>query len=146
MELDQNLDELRKQGLGLAAVSYDSEAILKNFAERRKIRFPLLSDADSRAIRAFGILNENAKKDTLFYGIPHPVTFVTDREGLVKTKYFEEDYRERQTLSGLLAKDYAVAPTAARGSVEAKHVKVSTSASTAIIHTGQRVLLAVDVE
>jgi len=37
----------------LAAISYDSEAILKYFADRRKIDFPLLADPDSKIIRAY---------------------------------------------------------------------------------------------
>ena len=44
VELEQNLSRIQKEGLGLAAISYDSVAILKNFADRRKITFPLLSD------------------------------------------------------------------------------------------------------
>lgn len=130
----------------MAAVSYDSEAILKNFAERRKIRYPLLSDADSKTIREFGILNESVPKTHAFHGIPHPVTFVTDHGGVVKSKYFEEDYKERQTLAGLLAKDYGIAPGSAKGTPQAKHVKITTTASTEKISHGQRILLAVEIE
>ena len=35
-----------KHRIKLAAISYDSPAILKDFAKRHKIEFPLLSDAD----------------------------------------------------------------------------------------------------
>jgi hypothetical protein len=144
--LEQNLDELRKQGLGVAAISYDTPAILKNFAERRKIRYPLLSDADSAVIRSFGVFNESVKKENPFYGIPHPVTFITDGRGKVGHKYFEESYSERQTLAGLLAKDYGVAPGAVRSTATAKHVKIAISASSSAVRSGQRVLLAIDVE
>lgn len=132
--------------MGLAAISYDSVEILKHFSNRRKIRFPLLSDPDSKIIRAFGIFNEAVPASNAFYGIPHPVTFVTGRNGVVKRKYFEQDYRERQTLAGLLAKDYNVAPGAARETPQAKHVKLTTTASTASVRAGQRILLAVEVE
>ena len=57
MELQDRLEELRGRGLAVAAISYDSEAILKDFAERRGITFPLLSDDDSAVITDFGILN-----------------------------------------------------------------------------------------
>ena len=35
MELQDRLEELRAQGLGVAAISYDSEAVLKDFAGTR---------------------------------------------------------------------------------------------------------------
>ncbi len=57
MELQDQLEELRAQGLGVAAISYDSEAALADFSQRRGITFPLLSDDDSKVITDFGILN-----------------------------------------------------------------------------------------
>ena len=43
MELQSNLEKIRARGLGVVAISYDSVAVLKNFAERRGITFPMLS-------------------------------------------------------------------------------------------------------
>ena len=57
MELQDRLEELREQGLGVAAISFDSEAVLADFSQRRGITFPLLSDDDSKVITEFGILN-----------------------------------------------------------------------------------------
>ena len=39
------------------AVSYDPVPILADFAARRSITFPLLSDAGSAVIKQYGILN-----------------------------------------------------------------------------------------
>jgi hypothetical protein len=146
VELGQNLERIRQQGLGLAAISYDSTAILKDFAERRKITFPLLSDADSKIIRAFGILNEGVKPGTTQYGIPVPGTYIVDPRGNVTAKYFEEDFRERVSITDILAGRYGERVDAARASVEAKHVGLSTAASTAVAHAGHRILLSVDLE
>lgn len=144
--MEQGRADLTKQGYGLAAISYDSVAILKNFSDRRKISFPLLSDVDSRLIKTLGILNTSAKEGTPFYGIPHPVTFVLDPGGVIREKYFEEDFRERPTLSGILSKQYGVKPRAALRQATAKHVKITTSASSAAVHPGHRILLAVEIE
>ena len=57
MELQDRLEELQSAGIGVAAISYDSEDTLAAFAERRGITFPLLSDDDSATIREYGILN-----------------------------------------------------------------------------------------
>ncbi|MGD9796145.1 MAG: peroxiredoxin family protein, partial [Acidimicrobiia bacterium] len=56
VDLQGRLDALRAQGLGVAAISYDPVPTLSEFASRRKITFPLLSDAGSATIKAFGIL------------------------------------------------------------------------------------------
>ena len=56
MELEQNQAEFRKLGLGVAAVSYDSAAILRDFAARKGIHFPLLSDPGKQVAEAYGVL------------------------------------------------------------------------------------------
>ncbi len=145
MELEQNLPEIRKRGLGLVAISYDSPAILKSFADRKNITFPLLSDPDSKVIRAYGILNESAPKGA-FYGIPHPGTYILDTHGVVVEKYFEEDYTQRYTASAILAKEFGAAVGAAHSTLEAKHLRVSASAGTEVVHTGQRIVLALDID
>ena len=57
MELQGRLDQLKRQGLGLVAVSYDPVPILADFTARRGITFPLLSDQGSAVIKQYGILN-----------------------------------------------------------------------------------------
>ena len=58
------MEELRERGFGVAAISYDSEAVLADFSQRRGITFPLLSDDDSEGITEFGILNTVAYEAT----------------------------------------------------------------------------------
>ena len=58
MELQGRYDEIKKQGLGLVAISYDSPETLKKFADSRGITFPLISDPGSAIIKRYGILNE----------------------------------------------------------------------------------------
>ena len=84
------------QGIRLAAISYDGEAILKYFASRQKIGFPLLADPDSKAIRAYDVLNTEATGQ--FKGMARPGFFFIDNKGFIKEKFFEAKYRER--LSG----------------------------------------------
>ena len=65
-----------KQGVKIAAISYDSEAILKYFAEGQKIDFPRLADADSKAIREYHVLNTEAVGQ--FKGMARPGYFYSD--------------------------------------------------------------------
>ena len=56
MELQQNLDAIKMQGLGVAALGNDSVGRLKSFADQQCITYRL-SDSDSKIIRTFDILN-----------------------------------------------------------------------------------------
>jgi AhpC/TSA family/Disulphide bond corrector protein DsbC len=145
VELERDLVTIRKHGLGLAAISYDSVAVLKNFADRQKITFTLLSDPESHIIRAFGILNETVQPTSAQYGIPHPGTYIVDTGGRVVAKYFEEDMRERMSASAILAGRFGEPVTAGRAAVEAKHVALTTAASTAVAMPGHRILLTLEL-
>lgn len=145
MELQKQLPELQKRGLGVAAISYDSVDILKNFATRRGISFPLLSDQGSNVIRAFGIFNETVPQGPAF-GVPYPGTYIVDRNGVVISKYFEEDYTERYTASEILVRQYGAAAGSAHSTIETKHLKLSSAASTGVVRPGQRIALTLDIE
>lgn len=147
MELERSLNEFRSRGYAIAGLSYDSPAVLKHFSERAKITFPLLSDADSKVIRAFGILNESVPKNTPFYGIPHPGSYLLDREGKVVSKYFEDDFTERDTASSILVKQFgAAAAGASHTTAETKHLRISSSASASIVRSGQHIVLTLDID
>ena len=144
MELQRNLNAIRQQGLGLAAISYDSVAVLKNFTDRLHITFPLLSDPESKIIRAFDILNETVAPGTAFYGIPNPGTYVIDPQGRVVSKHFEDDYRERVSATDILIQDFGKSADAAREVVETKHLRLTTTASTPVATPGHRIVLSLE--
>jgi hypothetical protein len=146
VELEQSRERIRKQGLGLAAISYDSVATLKSFADRKHIAFPLLSDRESKTIRAYGIFNESVKPGTPTYGIPHPGTYVVDPKGVVVSKYFEGDYRERFTASAILARPFGERDTAPGSAIDAKQLRITTAASTSMARPHQRIALTVDLD
>ncbi len=170
MELQDRAEELRGQGLGVAAISYDSEEVLSDFAQRRGISFPLLSDDDSAVITEFGILNTVAAEgvgpdkddpavvaDVRQYvsvfgasqnvvGTPFPGTFMLDAQGRVTSRFFEEFYRERNTTANVMLKLGAgLSPIAAiEGSTA--HLNITAYPSNPSITVGTKFSLAVDVE
>ncbi len=146
MELQSNLEKIRAKGLGVAAISYDSVAVLKSFAERRGITFPLLSDPESKIIRDFGILNEQAQQGTMQYGIPYPGTYLLDRTGRVTEKYFEDDYTQRYTSAEILVNHFGESASAAHSIADGKHLRISASASNERVRSGQRISLVMDVQ
>lgn len=146
MELQSRYAELKKQGIGLIAVSYDSQDTLKKFAASRGITFPMISDAGSAIIRRYGLLNETLDPKTRFYGVPHPGTFMLDRKGVITARYFEDAYQERTTVNSILARQ--LDPTAPPGAVrsETAHLTVQTSISDAEVAPGKRISIVFDVE
>jgi hypothetical protein len=128
----------------LAAISYDSVAVLKDFANRKHITYLLLSDPDSKIIRTFGILNETVPANSMAYGIPYPGTYVVDTSGKVVAKFFEDDFKERTPTLEILDRMGALGPTSA--TVEAKHLRLSSWASTNVGHPNQRVALFLDID
>lgn len=71
----------------VVGISYDTRKVLADFAKKRSIKFPLLADEDSKLIDAFKIRNKSAGRRVEFMdGIPHPVTFLVDKEGIVRAK------------------------------------------------------------
>jgi len=104
VELQGRVDQLRKEGLGLAAITYDPVSVLADFSARRGITFPLLSDAGSATIKRYGILNTTVPQTNELYGYPFPGTFMLNREGVVTSRVFEATYQERDTISSVLAR------------------------------------------
>jgi AhpC/TSA family/Disulphide bond corrector protein DsbC len=144
VQLQGRYDDIRKQGLGLIAISYDSPGTLKAFAASRGIRFPLIADPGSAIIRRFGILNEQQEPGTPTYGIPHPGTFIVDRRGVVTARFFEDAYQERYTAAAVLAARGADSGHAAVDA-ETAHLRVRASISDTAVAPGERISIAVTV-
>jgi hypothetical protein len=145
VELEQHLGAIRKQGLGVAAISYDSVGALKSFADRQHITYPLLSDPESKIIRTYDILNETVKRGNPAYGIPYPGIYVVDTRGMVVSKYFEDDFKERVSTADILARQFGAPVDVVRGAVEAKHLQITTAASNDIARPGLRIALSLDI-
>lgn len=105
LELSRMLFE--KNGVRLAAVSYDSQDALASFAQERSIGYPLLSDRGSETIRSFGIFNRNMAPELKAYGVPHPVEYLVSPDGTVLRKYFVPNYMHRVTGSSVALREFS---------------------------------------
>jgi hypothetical protein len=142
--LQRSLGEIERQGLRLAAISYDSVETLKAFTAKHGITFPLLSDAGSKTIDAWGIRNTEATGRSA--GIPHPGTFVIGRDGKIISRAFEDAYQERDTAASILS-SLQRTPSASDGSTEVvgRHLTARLSASDRVAAPGHRITLFIDV-
>ena len=164
------MNELRQKGLGLATISYDRPEVLAAFSKARGITFSLLSDAGSETIKRYGLLNPvpewatgpdkddpevkaaaqkyvsvvNPNKTMI--GIAFPGTFILDRQGRVTSRYFEDFYIERNTISSIMMRlNDRVAPVAGT-KVSTAHLELTTYPSEPAIAPGNRFSIALDVE
>ncbi len=144
MQLEQKRADFARQGYNVATISYDSVDVLNAFASRTGVSYPMLSDPDSKIIRDFGILNESMPKGP-FYGVPHPGVYIIDAKGVVRKKFFEDNYRERYTASSML---FRTAPQALRDGwteIETRHLKLRYRASDTSVNGGMTVTLALEI-
>jgi peroxiredoxin len=167
--LQGRLTELQQKGLGLAAISYDPVETLAAFSRQRGITFPLLSDAGSETIKRYGILNTvvdealgphkddpAVKEETQKYvsavgvnpimkGIAFPGTFIVDRKGRVTSRFFEDFYVERNTVSSLLVRAGVHGESVAATKVSGAHLDLTTYPSDPAIAPGNRFSLILDI-
>ena len=168
MELQSRSKELTDKGLGLAVISYDPPETIAAFSKQRGITFPMLSDVGSVTIKRYGILNTvamelagpNAKDPALaddiktyvsvvgpnarMAGIAFPGTFILDRNGRVKSRFFEDFYIERNTVSSIMTR--VGGGTAVSGTkISTEHLDITTYPSDSALAPGNRVTLAFDI-
>lgn len=162
LELQSQYDTLRKDGLGLVGISYDSQDTLAAFSKQHGITFPLLADVGSETIRRYGILNTVAEEglgpngkdpdviaQVKLYvsanganerqrGIPFPGTFIVDRSGRVKARFFEDSYTVRNTVSNIRVRLNSLSTSVAATRVESRQLEVVTYPSDTSIAPGNR--------
>lgn len=169
LELQSQYETLRKDGLGVVGISYDSREILAAFSKQHGITFPLLSDEGSETITRYGILNTVAEeglgpngKDPAVIarvklyvsanganerqrGIPFPGTFIVDRGGRVKARFFEDSYTVRNTVSNIRVKLNDAGPSVAATQVQTRHLDVITYPTDSAVAPGNRFAVVAQV-
>jgi peroxiredoxin len=97
------LDDRQRRETEILAVSVDGPEETETMLERvrsehdQELDFPLLSDLGSRVIGRYGLLNPDGR------GWPHPTVLLIDRDGMVRRRFMEVDYRVRATNEDILA-------------------------------------------
>ena len=98
--LQADIRAFQDANIQLVGISYDPPAALKKYADQTKITFPLLSDPGSATIDAYHIRNMTAKGKA--EGVPRPGTFLLDARGVIRSKLFLDNYRDRHTTTALV--------------------------------------------
>lgn len=117
--LQRELPEFRRLGATLVAVSPQTPDESLSTAEKNELSFPVLSDSQSRAAKAFGIAFDLAEELRPIYTrfghalpdkngddswvLPIPATFVIDQDGTIALAFVDVDYRSRLEPAEVLA-------------------------------------------
>lgn len=101
-ELDAKAGKFAIRGIRLVTLSYDSVDTLKAFQLEYAPHLTLLSDPQSRVIKAFGILNRREKPGSRGYGIANPGIMVVDNEGVMRVKFVQRSFRNRPQIDDVL--------------------------------------------
>lgn len=144
MQLQNAKQRFEKQGLRLAAISYDSQAILNDFSVRHKIDFPLLADRDSKIIVSFNVLNAEATGKNK--GMAHPGFFYIDSGGVIREKYFERKYTNRFTPNNVIGKLFPELTEEVSQKIEAPHLRLTLEQSDRDVVPGSHVSLIAEIE
>ncbi len=99
VQLEEWRSEFEAVGVNIAAMTYDSLDILKEFHDYRGLGFPLLRDVDGHHVNALGVPDEN-----LGQGIPLPGILWLAPDGRISAKFAVRGYRTRPPLDEVLSK------------------------------------------
>jgi peroxiredoxin len=155
VELQRDLPLLQRAGLGLAAISYDSTAVLADFASRKGITFPLLSDHESVVIRAFGVADRKYRKGAEIdvdssgfvpvYGLPYSAVFVLRPDGTVRWRFVSEHEELRLTGSSILERSVGATVNESRLPLEVGKLHVDAVASNTSAGLGSRLIIGLEL-
>jgi peroxiredoxin len=95
--------EIEKRGYRVAALSYDTPEILQTFTVKRHIAFTFLSDPKSEVIDLYKLRDPQYPPGNRAHGVPRPIIFVLDKNGIIKTKLYEESFKDRPPVTAVIA-------------------------------------------
>lgn len=104
IDVNGGVAEIEKRGYRVAALSYDSPEILQAFTAKRHIAFTFLSDPKSEVIDTYKLRDPQYAPGSRAYGVPRPIIFVLDRNGMIKAKLYEESFKVRPPVTAVISK------------------------------------------
>jgi hypothetical protein len=148
VELQERAPEFEQNGIRICAISYDTVEVLRDFARKHTITYPLLADTDSAVIRRFGIFNTHIPQDHDWYGVPFPGIVMTDAEGFVIERSFYASHGLRDAVGRTLHDVFHVNDVSKGVVREARADRVRASAylSSKIVRPSQVLTFTVDIE
>jgi peroxiredoxin len=117
---EDSLQLIKDKGAELIAISPETQEGITKTVEKTKAAYSVISDSDAKIIKAYdvaykvdektlaryksfdidlSVTNGQNPKNTL---LPVPALFIISKEGTVKYRYFNEDYKKRPSVKEIL--------------------------------------------
>jgi peroxiredoxin len=103
VEINSGVAEIEKRGYRVAGLSYDSPEILQATTDKRRLTYTLLSDPKSEIIDRYNLRDPQYPPGNRAYGVPKPIIFVLDSQGVIKAKFFEDSFRYRPRITTVIS-------------------------------------------
>ena len=150
VQLQKAQGRFLRQGLTLAAVSYDDAETLKAFAREQHIEYSLIADPQSEIIRLFGLLDANEDTTAIQHptarkGFALPGFLVVNRQGVVTEKFFGNYFYDRYTANNVIGKLFPELVESSAGPLDAPQLQLMARQSDRDVILGSRITLGVDV-
>ena len=103
IDVNGGVAEIEKRGYRIAALSYDSPEVLQAFTAKRNIAFTFLSDPKSEVIDLYQLRDPQYPPGNRAHGVPRPIIFILDKNGVIKAKLYEESFKVRPPVTEIIS-------------------------------------------
>ena len=104
IDINTGVAEIEKRGYHIAGLSYDTPEILQTFTLKRHLTYTLLSDPKSEIINRYNLRDPQYPPGSRAYGVPRPIIFVLDTQGVIKAKLYEESFKNRPPVGAVISR------------------------------------------
>jgi peroxiredoxin len=104
VDINTGIAEIEKRGYRVAGLSYDNPEILQATTVKRRLIYTLLSDPKSEIIDRYNLRDPQYPPGNFAYGVPKPIIFVLDTQGIVKAKLYEDNFKYRPRVTEVISK------------------------------------------
>lgn len=93
--MQSHLKEIDQAGGQVLAICNDSVETNAEVVKKLNLGFPILSDVELKAVKAFGLLHHDASTPTGTTDLARPGVFILDREGVIRWRSITDNWRVR---------------------------------------------------
>jgi len=118
--LEDSLQLIKEKGAQLIAITPEKQEGIAKTIEKTKASYPIITDEDLKIMKAYDVsyqvdtktidrykmanidlaANNGQKPDAVY--LPVPAVYIIGRDGEIKYRYFEEDYKKQAAVKDIL--------------------------------------------
>ena len=118
--LEDSLQQIKEKGAQLIAITLEGDSGIAKIIEKTKLTYSVITDGDEKIMKAYNVLYKvddkivsrykmanidlavnNGQKPGAVY-LPIPAVYVIGKDGEIKYRFFEPDYKKRASVKDIL--------------------------------------------